>query len=200
MFMVTTPLCSFYDSYLSIPPIGLLREDLETGDPVFVVPLYTPAAAEPHSYSICYEIHGFADETFNFISDECTSVTAHYYEVPDPDPYAFRPFHGVDEINIQAVNNLQQCVSIKIALVNDVCKTTVGLTDLQLGDDYLQYGIRVRQMANRTRVSVPNCADSTLVMNIYCQNVGSATQFLEFRVNRGLNLRETSHGLIGKDG
>ena len=175
--------------------IGLLGEDLETGDPMFVVPLYTPSAAKAHSYSLCYEIHGYNNETYNFISDECTQVTAHYHESPNPDPADPHSFHSVDQIHITAVNNRRQCVSISVTLENNICSTLVSGSPLV--GHYMHHGISVRQMANHTRVSVPNCADNRLVLRIICKNV-HGIPFIELRVVRGLNLRESSHGLIGE--
>ena len=178
----------------SILLLGLLSDDLETGDPIFVVPLYTPFESKAHSYSLCYEIHGKKDETYNFISDECTQVTAHYREVRNPFPDLSQPLHLVDQINITAVNNRQQCVSISMTLENITCSTLVGGS---VGN-YIQHGISVRQMADYTRVSVPNCADNRLIMNVICRTLTANVLYLELRVTRGLNLRETSHGIIGK--
>ena len=177
----------------------MLGEDLETGDPMFVVPFYTPSAAKAHSYSLCYEIHGYEDETYNFISDECTQVTAHYHESLNPDADLAtgtnRSFHSVDQINITAVNNREQCVSISVTLENNICLTSVNGSPLV--GKYIHHGISVQQMANRTRVSVPNCADNKLVMYMKCKNL-NRIPFIELRVVRGLNLRESSHGLIGE--
>ena len=163
---------------------------------MFVVPLYTPSEPEPHSYSLCYEIHGYEGDNYNFISDECTQVSGHYYETTDPDPESFRAFHGVDRIDITTVNNFQQCVSISVALDNGGCTATVGGN--MLGGEYSSYGVSVRQTGNRTRVSVPNCADNKLIMYIMCQGLGTTVPYVELRVIRGLNLRESSHGVIGE--
>ena len=174
----------------------MLGEDLETGDPLFVVPLYTPSAAKPHSYSLCYEIHGYKDQTYNLISDDCTQVSGHYYEAPDPDPDSNRPFHAVNHMYITAVNNNHQCVNISVHLNNGTCSASVG--DSSLVGGYIRYGISVRQSGNRVRVSVPNCADNRLVMYVICQNMHTSIPYLELKVIRGLNLREASHGVIGK--
>lgn len=162
---------------------------------MFVVPLYTPSENSPHSYSLCYEIHGEKDETYNFVSDECTEVHAHYYETTDPDPEVVRPFHAVDRITVTAHNNKQQCVSVTVSLGTNSCSTSLGGS--MLAGDYLSYGISVRQSANRTRIAVPNCANNRLIMNIMCRDMGTTAPYLEFRIVRGLNLRESSHGLIG---
>ena len=167
---------------------------------MFVVPFYTPSAAKAHSYSLCYEIHGYKDETYNFISDECTQVTAHYHESPNPDvdlaTGTNRNFHSVDQIHITAVNNRQQCVSISVTLENNICSTSVSGSPLV--GNYTHHGIIVKQISiNTTEVSVPNGADNKLVMYIKCKNL-HRIPFVELRVVRGLNLRESSHGLIGE--
>lgn len=174
---------------------GLTGEDLETGDPMFVVPLYTPLTNQPHTYSLCYEIHGEKDETYNFISDECTQVQAHYYEATSSDTHVQRPFHAVDHITVTAVNNMQQCVRVTVSLTPSSCSTL--LSGSMLIGNYLSHGVSVRKLANGTRISVPNCADNRLIMNIFCRNLDTLAPYLEFTVVRGLNLKESSHGLIG---
>ncbi len=172
-------------------------DDLETGDPMYIVPLYTPSEQEPHTYSLCYEIHGYPDQTYNFISDECTEVYGHYYETTDPDPDVQRAFHGVDRIDVRAVNNLQQCVSISVVLENNTCSTSVG--ESSLSGMYSEYGVSVRQAASsRTRISVPNCVDNSIIMYVMCNDLGTAAPYLELKVIRGLDLKESSHGIIGK--
>ena len=70
-------------------------------------------------------------------------------------------------------------------------------------------GINVKHYprSRRVRISVPNCADTMLVMWVFCKD-GQVedpvtweffdVSFIRFVVMRGLNLGETSHGLIGK--
>ena len=47
------------------------------------------------------------------------------------------------------------------------------------------------------RVSVPNCESVQLVMWIVCEEV-RGEEMLKFTITRGVNLRPTSHGLLGK--
>ena len=176
--------------------LGLLVEDVETGDPIYTVPLYTPDQSKPHTYSICYEIHGEANRYFNFISDECTSVNGHYFGTRDYDPDSTRDFHGVDGVYVLAVNNDKQCVNITVSLdqIND-CETSLNGGRIS---SYKHRGISVQVAGNTTNITVPNCVDGALTMQVICKATDNGTKFQEFRVIRGLNLNEESHGLIGK--
>ena len=49
----------------------------------------------------------------------------------------------------------------------------------------------------RVRISVPNCENVQLVMWIVCEEV-RGEGMLRFIITRGVNLRPTSHGLLGK--
>ena len=69
-------------------------------------------------------------------------------------------------------------------------------------------GISIRVYPRRVRIAVPNCADSKLVMWVFCQNqtmddpfnqgqVLGPIQMIKYVVARGFNLQEFSHGLLG---
>ena len=137
--------------------------------------------------------YGNEGDTYNFISDECTQVSGHYDETTDPDPESF---NRVDRIDITAVNDFQQCVSISVALDNGGCTATVGGN--MLSGQYSSYGVSVQQTGHRTRVSVPNCADNKLIMYVMCQGLGTTVPYVELKVVHGVNLRESSHGVIGE--
>ena len=165
------------------------------GDPMYTVPLYTPDLPLPHTYSLCYEIHGTPDQYYNFISDGCTSVNGHYFSTDDPNDDN-RDFHGIDRIRIRAVNKDDQCVDISVTQgSNHLCQTSVGNSVIS---SYDSSGITVSVSGNTTTVSVPNCADAALVMTVHCNVTFSGIGYQEFRVVRGLNLNEESHGIIGK--
>lgn len=163
---------------------------------MFTVPLYTPALPMPHTYSLCFEIHGAPDKYFNFISDSCTSVNGHYFGVPSPDPDDNRNFHGVDEVHILAVDKASRCVRISVNLQsNNLCTTAVGSTQVS---SYDRDGVSVSVSGNVTMVTVPNCVDGALTMMVSCNVTSLGIGFQEFRVIRGLNLNEVSHGIIGE--
>lgn len=163
---------------------------------MFSVPLYTPDQPKAHTYSLCYEIHGTPNNYYNFISDGCTSVNARYFSTSDPDPDSTRNFHAVNGIYIQAVKKNQDCVRITVTLGSDnTCTTSIGGVSI---NNYDSYGVTVSVTGNTTMVSVPNCADGALVMSVHCKTTSSGIGYQEFRVIRGLNLNEVSHGIIGK--
>jgi len=59
--------------------------DTVTGNPLMVVPLNVGDStrielglSESDRVSLCYEVHGEANQNFNLVSDMCVSVNAHY--------------------------------------------------------------------------------------------------------------------------
>ena len=101
--------------------------------------------------------------------------------------------HVMDEIAIRAVNNLENCVNILVE--RNGCTITIDDVILD-SDSYSVGGITVTRVGRRITVSVPNCVDQDLEMEIICENM-NGLDMLRFEVMRGLNLRETSHGLLG---
>ena len=134
---------------------------------------------------LCYEIHGAAGQYFNLISDECLSVNAHYVGRDGA-------LNVLDKIGIRAVNRNGRCLNISVNL--DGCTATVNGVQRQ---QYRRGGIQLQVDGNIVTVSVPNCFDTNVEMEVECQNI-SGLEMLRFEVTRGLNLREDSHGLIGK--
>jgi hypothetical protein len=167
------------------PPPGPEVEDTVIGDPLFTVPI-------PDFDHLCYEIRGAADRYFNFISDSCVSVNAHYVERTMAGET--KVLHVVDEIAIRAVNNLGNCVNILVE--RNGCTITIDDVILD-SDSYSVGGITVTRVGKRITVIVPNCDDQDLEMEIICENM-NGLDMLRFEVMRGLNLRETSHGLLGQ--
>ena len=155
------------------------------GDPLFTVPL-------PGSGHLCYEIRGAADKYFNFISDECVSVNAHYSE-RSPLPGETRRLHVVDQIAVRAVDNAGNCINILVD--RNGCSTSVNSETITAAYD--ADGVTVRPAASNTVVvGVPNCGDFDLEMEVVCETT-NGVEMIRFEVMRGLNLRETSHGLLG---
>ena len=157
--------------------------------------------------SLCYEVHGEAGYYFNFVSDECTSVNA-YYALARPGI----DLNIIDRIAVRAVpDDGGACADIAVNLINGMCLATVSVSDfgtiLGPGDFYNDGGISVRAYRNRFRISVPNCADTQLVMWIFCLNgtLEDPVTFelfdislIRFVIARGFNLAESSHGLVGE--
>ena len=172
-------------------------DDTVTGDPFFVVPLsLTP---DSHVFddgvipSLCYEIHGANNKTFNLISDYCTSVNA-FYKASTITP----ELNFISEIGVKAVDLNNTCVTISVSVDND-CIPEIHRRGNQVSSVQQRYntqGIMVRHSGTSVRISVPNCAQNQLVMWIKCREVNQQPQ-LRFDVTRGLNLNPTSHGLLG---
>ena len=167
--------------------------------PIFDDPDIRPG--DPVS-SLCYEVRGESNKFFNLISDECTSVNAYYERANTSSPYIYRNF--ITQIGVTAVGNSGACTNITVSLKGN-CEVLVnGGPPASAPVD----GILVKRYANssRVRISVPNCADTMLVMWVYCES-GEVedpvswdyfpVNFIRYVVMRGLNLNEKSHGLIG---
>ena len=56
---------------------GVVRNDSVIGDPLFTVPVHTENGERR---TLCFEVHGESNRTFNLISDTCLNVNAHYHE------------------------------------------------------------------------------------------------------------------------
>ena len=109
----------------------------------------------------------------------------------------------MDAIGVRAVSNNGTCENICVGLQG--CQATVNGVDIN--GMYRRDGISVHEDTNRVRIVVPNCADTDLVMWVFCMNGQTEDpvtweffdfNFIRFVVRRGLNLAEESHGLIGK--
>ena len=168
--------------------------DTVTGDPLMTVPISL-------NTSLCYEVHGEADKFFNLISDDCVSVNAHYARSGINNPNI--TLNVIDAVGVRAVANNDLCVNIRVDL--DGC--TAHINSVNISRMYSDSGITVRVYPNRVRITVPNCDSMDLVMWIFCSRGRTEDpytweyfpfNFIRFVVMRGLNLREESHGLVGK--
>ncbi len=154
---------------------------------------------------LCFEIHGSSDNFFNLISDNCVSVNAHYQAIaPGED------INIIDAIYVRAVANDGTCHNITVLL--DQCSASVD--GAVIDTMYSSANISVRKYPSRVRIAVPNCGSVRgLVMWVMCKSQtfwstsrtnpdGTELTFqgdaIRFVVARGLNLRETSHGILGK--
>ncbi len=174
---------------------GLFGNDTVVGDPLFTVPLLPTSDSQqllmneqPH---LCYEIHGRAGSYFNLVSDMCTSVNAYYTVANETSDW-----NVITVVGVKAVNSLGDCIEVSIS-ADTGCEPVVrepGATDFLA--PYRSNGVSVRKVRNRVRVSVPNCNRTNLVMWITCTDVG-VYQMLHFTIRRGINMRPSSHGLVG---
>ena len=98
----------------------------------------------------------------------------------------------ITSVGILAVDNTGQCIGVSVS-ADGVANITMGSSTQQLTGLYSRHGVTVSRRLHRVRVSVPNCDRVQLVMWL----VSERDQQLRITVTRGLNLRPTSHGLIG---
>ena len=161
---------------------------------MFTVPLLTVPGED---YTLCYEIHGKADNYFNLVSDTCVSVNAHYVERPNPRPGSRRPLNIIDQITVLATDSTGDCVNINVSLVSGECRVMVQSQQLNnTGTSYKSNRITIRSYRHFTRIAVPNCENVRLVMEVHCEE-SNGVDMIRYHVRRGYNLRPTSHGLIG---
>lgn len=162
-------------------------------DSYFTVPiLVSPEqlkAMNLSSLSLCYQIFGRSNQWFNYITDECTLVNAHYSELTETTTM-------IDQIGVRAVDKKNQCLNVRVDV--DQCSAEVNGSPVTR---YSRNGISVKKYSKRVRISVPNCNELTVVMWAICQQrFGSRTsEEIKFVVLRGLNSgHRPAHGLIGK--
>jgi len=169
-------------------PTAVVRNGSVIGDPLFTVPIGT------NDMHLCYEIHGSPDKVFNLISDECVNVNTHYAAAADG-------LNIMNSIAVRAEGDSGICRDIRVDLEN--CAASVspleGGSFVSLNGQLEQDGISVKPMNKRVRISVPNCDNVPLVMWVTCQDdLPENPAHLRLRVLRGVNIRPTSHGLMGK--
>ena len=166
---------------------GEMRNDTVIGDPLFTVPYLTASGARR---SLCYEIHGQSDANFNLISDQCVSINAHYIAAPGG-------LNIIDSIGIRAQDEDGVCRDIQVDLDRcDVSAGTGGSLASLSGQMFRQGGIFVRPSNDRVRVSLPNGDSIKLILWVICER--GAIDMIRFQIARGINLKPTSHGLLGE--
>jgi len=137
-------------------------------------------------------VHGKANQTFNLVSDECLTINAYYASVPGG-------LNIIGAVGIRTVDNDGVCRDILVKL-DDQCSVSSGVGGGELtvveGASLKVGGIYVRKKAeDKVRVSVPNCDGINLVVYVICER--GAIDMIRFQIFRGLNLRPTSHGILG---
>ena len=167
----------------------ILRNHTVIGDPLYTVPLLIDNNEE----RLCYEIHGSAGSNFNLISDNCVSVAASYASVVLNSTGDPETLNVISTVGVRAVDTVNTCLDIAVEYGS--CDVSVGGMKVER---YQQNGISVRKLRDNSavRISIPNCAETRLVMRVICQTI-ERVNMLKFVVTRGINLRESSHGLVG---
>ena len=174
-------------------PVAQLVNDTIIGDPLFTVPF------SKGGDSLCYEVHGSPDQHYNLVSDVCTNVNAYYSNTTVMDSDGIFQANFIRAIGVRAVGSSGECYNIRaFEDVNGSCSAMMmGATDVFPPGMSAFDGITVRRTRSRVRISVPNCENVNLVMWVTCEE-RSGVRSLRFDISRGLNLRPTSHGLIGE--
>ena len=185
---------------------GVEVNDTVVGDPLLNIPVLVPESdlaqlGESQRVSLCYEIHGRPDTHFNFVTDDCASINAHYIKLTSY-------LNVIDRVGIRAVElgAQPQCRNISVDLSG--CSAMIDGMPLNQSGRYNFRGIRVRQYSERVRIAVPNCNDLSLVVWVICQRRTLSDPFngekitanmIKIAVMRGLNFgHRNAHGLLGK--
>ena len=178
---------------------GAIRNDTIIGDPLFTVPLNFPLTFSPapslitaNDHHLCFEVHGERDAVFNLISDSCTSVNALFSGMAPP-----ATGNIINTVGIKAVDHVGNCVEIEISLRSQ-CMPVIHRSEHEVIDAsrYTLHGVSIRKHQQGVRVAVPNCENTPLVLWILCDET-RGQDMIKFVISRGVNLRPTSHGILG---
>ncbi len=171
--------------------IAVLRNDTVIGDPLYEAALWFEDESREFNYSLCYEVHGRPNMHFNLISDECVSVNGLYTATTDG-------LNIISSMGVRATDDAGSCQNIAVIQNQQSGKCELYVNGAQTST-YQQDGVsaRLKNSDTKVRVSVPNCEFINLVLVIRCQTI-SETHMIRFDVVRGVNLRPTSHGLLGE--
>ena len=172
--------------------VGTIRNDTVIGDPLYAAPVYSGDGKE---YSLCYEVFGRVNSTLNLVSDTCVNVNARYGPMDNPEEGNIIRSVGVRAKGLSD----NSCHNIHVDL--EGCSATVetpsGVSQsLASMERFEENGISVRKYPRRVRISVPNCENVMLVMWVVCENRNNQ-DMIKFVIARGVNLRASSHGLLG---
>ena len=149
--------------------------------------------------SPCYEIHGDSGQWFNLLTDECVNVNNHYVALSER-------VNVMNNIGVRSVENDNQCMNIGVD-VNE-CAATLNGANLTSIERYSAAGVNVRRYMNRVRISIPNCAELTLLMWVICERrtfddsgqpgTDITADIIKFVVMKSLNFgHRRAHGLLG---
>ena len=170
-----------------LSPLSLSHtvETVTLNDSVIADPQFIVAIPGSEGYSLCYKVHGAANHYFNLISDTCVSANAYYTAMSED-----RRRNRMTKIGVRAASRGAGCVEVEVDY--EGCVARVG--GMEVNGAVTVGQVRVsRPRLNLWRVSAPNCQRLGLVMWISCR-----PNRLRFNVNRGSNLRPSSHGLLGQ--
>ena len=187
--------CSLFTlfTYGALILLGNIRNDTVIGNLLYDAPVYSEDGRE---YSLCYEVYGRTNTTLNLVSDTCVNVNARYGPMNNPDEGNI-----INAIGVRAKGlSDNSCHNIRVDL--DGCSANIDSPDgrsvsLASMQSFDQDGISVRKYPRRVRIAAPNCENVMLVMWVICENRNN-NDMIKFVIARGVNLRPTSHGLLGR--
>ena len=181
---------------------GFISNDTVIGDPLFTVPLYDTQGSTPilekatnsSPPALCFEVHGVSNRVFNLVSDRCTTINALFAPMNIPENGNI-----IHLVGVRSIDRTGQCVDITVGLDNGcIPQVSTNHSSAVETERYSSEGVSVStHQGNRARVSVPNCENLQLVMWVVCEMV-NGQEMIKFVITRGINLRPTSHGLLGK--
>ena len=103
----------------------------------------------------------------------------------------------VSTIGIRAVDNRGSCVDVEISLKTE-CVPFIHVSEEEVinASRYSSHGVSVRKHRQGVGVAVPNCENIPLVLWVVCDEVRNQSM-IRLVISRGVNLRPTSHGILG---
>ena len=130
------------------------------------------------------------------------SVNAHYRQVRPNET-----LNIIDAVYVCAVDRLGYCRNITVSAED----CSVFVDDDRISSKFSKMGVSIHPHNDRVRIVVPNCGQPDLVMRVICETrsfrssqsdssgekIVSDAEVVTFVISRGLNLQETSHGLLG---
>ena len=102
----------------------------------------------------------------------------------------------IGAISIKTVDNNGSCISMSVSHETDNnCSLMVNGVSRTSYDEGA--GVVMTADSGRVRVSIANCEKEGVVMLVTCGFV-DGQRMIDFVISRGANLRQTSHGLLGR--
>ena len=164
---------------------GTIRNDTIDGEPLYTVPVYTTEGVREN---LCFQVYGRSNKTFNLVSDTCVNVNAYYT------PLVNAKGNVISQVSVRAVDDTGRCLDIHV--MAEGCRAFVD--SIEITDRFVGSGVSVKTLPKRVRIAAHNCENVMLVMWALCETRADGQDTIQFVISRGLNLRQTSHGLLGE--
>ena len=174
--------------------LSFLDDSNVRADPMFSVPLISQEENVPW---LCYQVYGEDNKHFNLVTDKCISINAHYSEVKTSVRHTNIPLHLIDKLGFTFRDNVsQECVNVVIELDNQNC--LIGINGASMVSGYSKGSVHVSPVSSKqVSVRATNCDNQPIVMTVECKRMPPQTAFLELKIDNGLGITPSAHGLIG---